>query len=128
MTFNDDHALETYKSLISIATEAQRALQYLNGGAVVVLLAYLGQAHLVGCQIRFAYFAVSFFIAGLVLGTLSFLTSYLTQLALYNESVRDKEYKGLSHSVWLWVTAVIVVLSLISFSVGAFHGVAAVLG
>ena len=43
MSFNDEHAIETYKSLISISTEALKAFQWLNGGAVVALLAYIGQ-------------------------------------------------------------------------------------
>lgn len=46
MSIEDDHALETYKSLISFGTEALKALQLLNGGAIVALLAYLGQAKL----------------------------------------------------------------------------------
>jgi len=43
MAFNEDQALETYKSMISVGTEALKALQLVNGGAIVVLLAYLGQ-------------------------------------------------------------------------------------
>lgn len=41
-TFNEQHAVETYKSLIAISTEGFRALQLLNGGAIVALLTYLG--------------------------------------------------------------------------------------
>jgi hypothetical protein len=44
MSFNTDHALETFKSLISISVELLRSLLLLNGGAIVALLAYIGQA------------------------------------------------------------------------------------
>jgi len=43
MTFDEEHALETYKSLIGFGTEGLKAMQLLNGGAIVALLAYLGQ-------------------------------------------------------------------------------------
>jgi hypothetical protein len=44
MTFDEEHALETYKSLIGFGTQALRGLQLLNGGAVVAILTYMGQA------------------------------------------------------------------------------------
>jgi len=44
MALDQQHAAETYKSLITISVEVFKALVLLNGGAVVALLAYLGQA------------------------------------------------------------------------------------
>ena len=38
------HTDETYKSVISISQESFKAPLLLNGGAVVALLAYLGQS------------------------------------------------------------------------------------
>ena len=37
-----EHAIETYKSLVQISVEGMKLLALLNGGAVVALLAYLG--------------------------------------------------------------------------------------
>jgi hypothetical protein len=120
MSFNEEHAIETYKSLISISTEALKALQLLNGGAVVALLAYLGQHPKLALSARGA---LGLFVLGLVAGTTVFITSYLTQLALYNESVYREKYKGPRHQIWLWVTFAIALVSVASFAFGAFAGV-----
>jgi hypothetical protein len=39
-----EHALETYRSLIAISLAGLKTLMLINGGAVVALLAYLGQS------------------------------------------------------------------------------------
>ena len=74
MNFNEEHAIETYKSMISISVEGMKALQLINGGAVVALLAYLGQvsnraqlAGQIGCP-------VFLFVLGLTAGTFAFFT------------------------------------------------------
>jgi uncharacterized membrane protein YqgA involved in biofilm formation len=125
MTFNEEHALETYKSLISISTEGMKALQLVNGGAVVALLAYLGQVSNragVAPQVRYA---VGLFILGLVAATFTFVTSYLTQFAPFNEGVRGQEYKGAKHGPWWAVTIAVALVSLMSFACGAFAAVTA---
>lgn len=124
MTFNADHTLETYKSLISISVELLKSLLLLNGGAIVALLAYIGQAENGASVARNATCSLSWFIAGLVLSTLAFIGSYLTQSALYNEGVHPDKYKG-SHMPWLWSTFTVGLLSLLAFAVGAYSGVAA---
>lgn len=124
MSFNTDHALETYKSLISISVELLRSLLLLNGGAIVALLAYIGQAKNGTEVAKNASCSLSLFIVGLVLAALAFIGSYLTQLTLYNESVRSETFKG-SHSPWLWVSFTIGFLSLVAFSCGAFAGLGA---
>lgn len=125
MNFNDEHALETYKSLISISTEALKALQLVNGGAVVALLAYLGQASdraTLAVQIKCP---MAFFVLGLVTATATFIPSYLTQLALYNEDIRSAEYKGVRHQTWLNVALLLALISLVAFAVGAFVAISA---
>jgi hypothetical protein len=124
MSFNTDHALETYKSLISISVELLRSFLLLNGGAIVALLAYIGQAENGAEVAKNAACSLSLFIVGLVLSSLAFVGSYLTQLALYNESVHSDKFKG-SHSPWLWASFTIALLSLAAFSGGAFAGLAA---
>ena len=128
MPLHEDHALETYKSLISLGSESLKALQLLNGGAIVALLAYLGQANMSELAARSVSVPLILFVAGLSLGTLCFLTSYLTQLALFNESVRPNESSGKSHTFWLRVTVGVAGLSLVAFVAGAFCGVKALTG
>jgi len=68
---------------------------------------------------------LTLFVIGLSLGTSGFLSSYFTQLALFNESVRPNEYDGKPHEFWLWISATISGLSLVSFVCGAIMGVRA---
>jgi hypothetical protein len=121
MQFAESHRLETYKSLVAISIEAFKALQLVNGAAIVVLLGYLGQvsgrAALAGRMLC----PLVMFILGLTLGTIAFATSYLTQFALFNESVPG--YRGRPHTWWLWWTFGIALSSLVTFAVGAVKAV-----
>ena len=124
MTFDEEHALETYKSLIGFGTETLKALQLLNGGAIVALLAYLGQtktepavAHNIGCPLIL-------FIIGLSVSTFAFLLAYVTQFSLFNESV-NPNYKGKRHTFWLLLAITCLFLGLIFFVAGALSGVKA---
>jgi hypothetical protein len=127
MSFSEEHAIETYKSLISISTDAFKALQLLNGGAIVALLAYLGQMAPARPELlNHAKRPLALFVAGLVLGTLVYITSYLTQLALHNENMGNKAYKGGKHDLWLWVSFALGIASVTLFSFGAFACLGAV--
>jgi len=125
MALDQQHAAETYKSLITISVEVFKALVLLNGGAVVALLAYLGQAANKSQVAAHARCPLALFVAGLVSAGVAFGTSYMTQFALYNESVLPERYKGPRHEVFLWITVTFGILSLALFSIGAFAGVAA---
>jgi hypothetical protein len=122
VSFNEEHALETYKSMISVGTEALKALQLLNGGAIIALLTYLGHASARLCLAPRATCPVTWFITGLLAGTAAFVTTYFTQLALYNESVLRAKKR---HPILLWLTVVLALLSLLAFGVGAFTSIAA---
>jgi hypothetical protein len=80
--FEKEHGIETFRSLITIAVAALQTLVLLNGGALVALLAFLGQlenrAEFAGRVGRPA----AFFIAGLVLAAAAFISAYVTQLLL----------------------------------------------
>ncbi|MEW5786808.1 MAG: hypothetical protein AB1899_03030 [Pseudomonadota bacterium] len=120
MGFNEEHAIETFKSLISISTEAFKALQWLNGGAIVALLAYLGQVAASPSIVARATFPMTLFVAGLVSSTAAFVTAYLTQLALHNENISSPTFRGPKHKFWLWVTFIICIVSIVFFAWGAF--------
>jgi hypothetical protein len=42
MAIEDEHAIETFKSLILVSLQGLKLLALFNGGAAVALLAYLG--------------------------------------------------------------------------------------
>ena len=87
MNFYEEHAIETYRSLITISVQAFKGLQLLNGGAVVALLAYFGQEPEASDVLLRGKYPMTLFVAGLVASTFAFFTSYLTQLALHNENI-----------------------------------------
>src|SRR6266550_2692583 len=112
MGFSEDQALETYKSMITIGTEALKALQLINGGAIVALLVYLGQAPERAHLAPLAAKPLLLFLGGLVAATLAFLGTYFTQLTLLNEFFKGGAFRGLKHMTWLYLTVVIAVASL----------------
>lgn len=119
MAFDDAHKIETYKSMISISTEAFKALQYLNGGSIVAMLTYIGHmqpfdAKMI-CHLKYS---LTFFIIGLVSATVVFITAYLTQLSLHNENIGNTAAGN--HKVWLGISLLLCSISLLFFSIGAF--------
>ena len=119
----NEHTSETYKSMIGISVEGLKALQLLNGGAIVALLAYLGQVPAAPCQVGSIAFPLAMFVGGLVCGTFGFFSSYFTQFALFNESLNRSGMFGWPHTRWLWTTVVIALLSLGGFAGGALTSV-----
>jgi hypothetical protein len=120
-----EQALETYRSMISIGTEALKALQLINGGAIVAILAYLGQATDGVDVARRVADPLWFFVAGLVVATLSFLTTYFTQYYLFNDFFETVAGRTQKHVFWLCATVVLALASVALFSWGSLISVAA---
>jgi hypothetical protein len=119
-----EHAIETYKSLIQISVEGLKALALLNGGAAVALLAFLGNLAGKASAMPDMRCPMAFFLAGLVLCGVCFITSYLTQLTLYNESMgwsNERFYQ--KHKFWLPVTLLSVLTSILAFAFGSYSAV-----
>ena len=124
MDIGKEQALETYKSMISIGTEAIKGLQLINGGAIVALLAYLGQAPNGAALANRVNLPLGLFVAGLVLATLAFLFTYFTQYFLFNEHFEPLAAKANKHELWLRLTIVVAFLSVTLFALGSFAAVA----
>jgi len=124
----NEHAIETYRSLISISVECFKSLLLINGGAVVAILAFLGQAPNGQEIAKSAWLPLAAFIAGTGLSVLAFVGSYATQFALYNESVHLANYKYPTHMKLVWSTVFVVFLSFIAFTVGAFSSISVLSG
>lgn len=110
------HRIETYKSMISISTEGFKYLAVLNGGAAAGMLATIDKLRTAIEHLALQK-ALLFFVAGLVLNGFGIATSYLTQMAVYNESI-----SLLKHGRHRWLLNIAVflyVLSLTAFCVGA---------
>ena len=97
----DEHQTETYRSMITVSLEFFKALQYLNGGAMGAILAYLTQAREAAQLAPHAKCPISLFGLGLFSGTTCFGTSYLTQFALFNEGLGRHGPLRFGHMVWV---------------------------
>ena len=116
MIKEEDHALETYKGLIQISLTGIRTISFLNGGAVIAILAYLGDItkDSPAPDVRVP---LIFFVLGLILAGCTALASYLTQLKLFKET-HDSTQRG-KHEIRLKIGLTCAALSLFAFAVGA---------
>jgi hypothetical protein len=118
------HLQETFKALSPIALAALKAVYLLNGGAAVALLAFLGHAASEGQRLDLRW-PMGLFLTGVFLAALAHVGAYLTQLALYNETLKEGRVPtALLHSRWLWATVTVAVLSLVVFFCGSMIAVA----
>lgn len=121
---DNQHFIETYKSLITISIEAFKFCALSNGGAAVALLAYLGNVAGKGGTASDMRCAMGAFLLGLFACGVAMLFSYLTQLRLLNESAQ-RTNGGLTH-VWpLYTSMFFVVISLGAFAFGSWQAVSA---
>jgi hypothetical protein len=123
MTFDEEHTLETFKSLITVSMEGLKTLLLVNGGAVVALVAFLGQSSLGPSLAPHFWWPIGFFVAGVTSCTLAFLGSYFTQFSLYNELFPQRGYRGPKHMTCLTATVGFVLASVVCFALGAFTSV-----
>lgn len=119
---NDQHWIETYKSLITLSIEGFKFTALANGGAAVTLLAYLGNIFGKGGTAPDMRLPMAAFLAGLALCGAAMLFAYLTQLKLLNESGNDQRPK-LPHAWVLWTAIILYALSLVAFGIGSWQAV-----
>ena len=78
MAIEDEHAVETFKSLVQISLEGLKLLALLNGGAVVALLAYMGNIAGKGLPVPSLFIPMLCYVTGLLFCALAFLFGYFT--------------------------------------------------
>ena len=117
----NEHQQETYKSLITIATEAFKFSALINGGAAVAILAYLGNAAGKGSAFPDMRAAMGWFLGGLFLCGGAFLFAYITQLVLFNELHGPPPPE--KHAKFLYIAIALLILSLFAFGVGSWQAV-----
>ncbi len=117
----NDQWLETYKSLVSLATEGFKFSTLINGGAAVAILAYLGNLSEKDKPIPDMRWAMGCFLIGLGFCGLSILFSYFTQLKRLNDIAFGRNP---SSSKWRLFCAIITFeLSIIAFIAGSLVAV-----
>jgi hypothetical protein len=119
--FQEEHEIETYKSLIQYGATAIRYCFLVNSGAVVAMLAFLGQIwgteqqRLDPDQIESA---IAKFITGIVLAIFASLLAYVTQFRLYREG--NSPELPARHMVFVWLAIVLAFLSVLMFLWGSW--------
>jgi hypothetical protein len=111
-----EHLNETYRSMISISLEGFKALQFLNGGALVAIGGYATTKDVTFVARQAS--AIILFGLGLFLGTLCYAGSYLTQYALYNEVLKRPGLWGVRHQVWVVATLALSLVAAVLFAIG----------
>jgi|ERR1700687_3415691 hypothetical protein len=118
MAIEDEHAIETFKSIVQISLEGLKLLALFNGGAAVALLAYLGNVAGKGMPVPNMRFPMACYVVGLIACGLAFLSGYLTQFWLYNEST-DQAPRG-GHVKFQISGIFFALLGLAAFAVGSY--------
>ena len=119
---DNQHFIETYKSLITLSIEGFKFCALANGGAAIALLSYLGNLAGKGTATPDMRCAMGLFLAGLFACGIAMLFAYLTQLRLLNESAI--RITGIFTHTWpLYISMFFFALSLSAFSFGSWQAV-----
>lgn len=90
---------ESYRSLVTLSVEGFSYLALINGGAIVALLAYLGNVE--GNNVPDLSAPLLWLIVGLVACGIAMAFAYLTQLHLFNDLLLNGKFST-RHKPALW--------------------------
>lgn len=121
--FKQERLTETFKSLVTLSVEGFRYLALINGGAVVTLLAYLGNVTKNGLPMPNLQCALLFFLLGLAACGVAMVYAYFTQLRLLNDFNTEATTDNEKHPKMLKGALLAFGVSLASFCIGAVVGV-----
>ena len=115
------HIIETYKSMIQFAMFGLRFGLIINGGAMIALLAFLGDISNNNTYIPDLQCPMYAFISGIVTTGIATIGAYMTQFNLFNEDMVRAE-KG-SHQFWFWFAISFFLASLACFCLGSIYAI-----
>lgn len=113
---------ESYKALVTLSVEAFRYLALINGGAIVALLAYLGNVK--GNNLPYLGIPLLWFIGGLVACGIAMVFAYFAQLRLFNDLLATGKFST-GHKTTLRLAVLAYIISLSCFSYGAWLAIQA---
>ena len=118
------HVQETYRSMIQFGQGMLRFTFLANGAAIISIMTFLGDLYTKGGKAPSMKVPLAFFLVGILFSGIATLTTYLIQFMLYNEAVNNLDGNGWgSHKRWLYITLIIIVMSIIAFAAGSFCAV-----
>ena len=95
----------------------------MNGGAAIAIMTFLGHLLANGrTDIPDLSAPLIMFLIGVVVGGVAILTTYFTQLRLFNESF-GRQMKGPTSDVWLYHSIALLIVGLALFGVGSILAV-----
>jgi len=112
------HTIETYKSMIQFGMFGLRLVLIINGGAMIALLAFLGNIANKNFTTPNLQNPMYAFIAGIMFAGIATLGAYLTQYNVFNEDMNRIE-KG-AHKFWFRFTIILLLVSIVCFCLGSF--------
>lgn len=119
------HVKETYRSMITYAQGILKFTFLVNGAGIISILTFLGHLHSKSDAFPSMKVPIALFVVGLLLSGIAGITTYLVQFRLFNESIQNNYKSGLqSHMLWVYVSFILVLGSLIIFGFGAFDAAA----
>ena len=117
----DEHAIETYKSLTQYGSAGIKFILAANGAAAIAVMTFLGHFISSGSHnVPDMRLPLALFLGGVLAGGVATATAYFTQLTLYNEATGTRAVdKGLTHVVWLRISIVVMLLGMVAFGTGS---------
>ena len=116
---------ETYKTLSFYANQAIKTVLLLNGGAVLSILTFLGNLLKNSDQHFDMSLSISFFLIGIILGTLGSVFAYFTQLSVFNNrTIKSNKINiwitKIQYSYWLNFLIICIFISVLCFCIGSY--------
>jgi len=124
MSFQEEHALETYKSLMLYGSTGLKFVLAANGAAAIAVMTFLG--HFVAAEnsdLPDLRQPLALFVVGVFVGGLAIASAYFTQLNLYNESLAFDDSPRPRHVMWLRLSMALILLGMSLFAAGSLWAV-----
>lgn len=123
MELDDQHTIETYKSLMLYASTGLKFILTANGVGAIAIMTFLG--HFVASgkdnppDLRFP---LGVFLLGVLIGGFATVTSYMCQLRIFNGSV-CKGSVSPSHAPWWRWSICLIISGMVTFGVASLWAV-----
>jgi hypothetical protein len=116
---------ELFKGMLSTIAESLKMVAWINGGAAIAVLTYLGNLSSHGQPVFGPNIKTSilWYCAGLALSTFSFIIAYVTQLRLWEELRRRGEGRIVTryHHIGIYVACSCAVFGVAAFAAGSWN-------
>lgn len=118
--FEEQHKIETYRSMITISLDVFKSLILINGGAAAGMIASIHNIARI-MTVESIQAAMGFFVLGIALAAAAPIASWFTQNRLHNENIGVSRPGG--HNWYVAIAVILCIGSMIAFCIGAMTAV-----